>query len=85
MNRLRGFCLAFLPETADAFSMSKARCSSPDEMRQARLKMPQRSFEQAWAQHDAAVTACSNFGTESAKSSETGRPAKDESSEKTRR
>ncbi len=31
-------------------------------MRQARLKMPPNTFEEAWVQHDAAEKACLSFG-----------------------
>ena len=41
--------------------VSEVRCTTAAEMRQARSEMPRRSFEEAWAQHDAAVVACMNF------------------------
>jgi hypothetical protein len=65
--------------------MFHTQCDSLEEMRQARLKMPQRSSEQAWAQHDAAEKACQSFGRESVLSSTIISEAPEESSKKTRR
>jgi hypothetical protein len=64
--------------------MSETSCAR-EEMRQARLKMPQRTFAQAWQQHDAAEKACLSFGPVNASSSVSGQKAVAASSKKTRR
>ncbi len=64
--------------------MSETSCAR-EEMRQARLKMPLRTFAQAWQQHDAAEKACLSFGLLSDSSSASGQKAKAASSGKIRR
>ncbi len=43
-----------------------------EEMRQARLMMQCSTFDEAWAQHDAAEKACLSFGQRNELSSEIG-------------
>lgn len=54
-------------------------------MRQARLKMPRRTFAEAWKQHDEAEKACLSFGNASETSSAIGPKHKVASSTKTQR
>jgi hypothetical protein len=65
--------------------MSSAESCVREEMRQARLKMPQVTFAEAWAQHDAAETASLNFGQKNGHSSLSGQKSKEESSPKIQR
>ncbi|MEO7101243.1 MAG: hypothetical protein ABI162_17965 [Luteolibacter sp.] len=64
--------------------MSSESCAR-EEMRQARLKMPRRTFAEAWKQHDEAEKACLSFGNASETSSAIGPKHKVASSTKTQR
>jgi hypothetical protein len=64
--------------------MSSESCIR-EEMRQTRLKMQSATFDEAWAQHDAAEKACLTFGQKNEISSAIGPKPETSSLAKTQR